>query len=136
MGACSASVSRMVRISANRHFFIEQILQHFMQCGKRDDARNKISPSAFAHLLGDAIQQLLRLLTTKQLCGMLANEVVKMRCHHRAGLNHGVPLNLRLLFKRTFNPDSIQAKCRIDQVASPGNVPAAVPGLIANQRPG
>ncbi len=97
---------------ANRHFFIEQILQHFMQCGERDDAERDL-PSALASL-GDAIQQLLRLLTTKQLCGMLANEVVKMRCHHRAGLNHGVPLNLRLFFKRTFNPDSIQAKCRID----------------------
>ena len=98
---------------ANRHFFIEQILQHFMQCGKRDDARNEIFRQLW-HLLGDAIQQLLCLLTTKQLCGMLANEVVKMRCHHRAGLNHGVPLNLRLFFKRTFNPDSIQAKCRIN----------------------
>lgn len=96
---------------ANRYFFIEEILQHFMQCGERDDARTRSSVSF--GISGDAIQQLLRLLTTKQLCGMLANEVVKMRCHHRAGLNHGVPLNLRLFFKRTFNPDSIQAKCRI-----------------------
>ena len=82
---------------ANRYFFIEQILQHFMQCGERDDARNEIFRQLW-HLLGDAIQQLLRLLTTKQLCGMLANEVVKMRCYHRAGLNHCVPLNLRLFF--------------------------------------
>ena len=105
-----------------------------MQCGKRDDARNEIFRQLW-HLLGDAIQQLLCLLTTKQLCGMLANEVVKMRCHHRAGLNHGVPLNLRLFFKRTFNPDSIQANAG-STVASPGNAPAAVPGLIASQRPG
>ena len=50
-----------------------------MRCGERDDARNEIFRQLW-HLLGDAIQQLLRLLTTKQLCGMLANEVVKMRC--------------------------------------------------------
>lgn len=27
---------------ANRYFFIEEILQHFMQCGERDDAGNEI----------------------------------------------------------------------------------------------
>lgn len=30
---------------ANRYFFIEEILQHFMQCGERDDARNEIDLS-------------------------------------------------------------------------------------------
>lgn len=30
---------------ANRYFFIEEILQHFMQCGERDDARTRSSVS-------------------------------------------------------------------------------------------
>ncbi len=74
---------------ANRYFFIEEILQHFMSVvsvttpGTRSSVSFGISwrrdPTAVAP---PDDQTALR---------HAANEVVKMRCYHRAGLNHCVP---------------------------------------------
>ena len=47
--------------------------------------------------------------------------MIKMGCHHGTGFDHRIPLDLRLLFQRTFNPDGRQTKGRID-------------GLLARQR--
>ena len=84
-----------------------------MQRCQRNNARHQIF-GEFRHFLGYAIQQLLRFLTPKQLRRKLTDQVVQVRCDNRTGLHHGETLDLRLLFQRTLNPDSRQAKGRID----------------------
>ena len=76
-----------------------------------------------------------KILTPEQLSGKLTNQVIQMRSDNGTGFNHRKALNLRLF----LNALSIQIASRPkagSTVFSPGNEPAAVPGLIASQRPG
>ena len=99
---------------ADRDALDQQVLQHLVQRRQGDNAWHQIFRQ-LRHLLADAIEQLLRLLTTKQLAGVLPNQMVKMRCHHGARLNHGKALNLRLLLQRAVDPDGRQTERRIDR---------------------
>ena len=100
---------------ADRHFFCQQVLQHFMQRCQRNNSRHQIF-GEFRHFLSHAVKQLLRFLTPKQLRRKLADHVVQVRCDNRTGLHHGEALDLRLLFEGALNPDSRQAKGRIDSL--------------------
>ncbi|MNS52924.1 hypothetical protein D3C72_856630 [compost metagenome] len=100
---------------ADRHFFVEQILQYFVQRRQSHYARHQIF-GQLRHLLRHAIQQLLRFLATKQFRRELTNQVVEMRRDHGAGFNNRVTLNLRLLFQGAFNPDCGQTKGRVDRL--------------------
>ena len=99
----------------DRHALRQQILQHLMQRRQRHHARHQIFRQ-LRHLLAHAIQQLLRLLTTKQLAGVLADQMVQVRRHHGARFHHGKALNLRLLFQRAVDPDGGKTKCGIDRL--------------------
>ena len=86
-----------------------------MQRCQRNNTRYQVF-GEFWHFLGYAVQQLLCFLTTKQFRRKLTNQVVEVCCDNRTGLHHGETLDLRLLFQRTLNPDSRQAKGRIDSL--------------------
>ena len=85
-----------------------------MHVGQRNHARYKVF-GQFRHFFADAIHQLLRFLTAKQLTGVEAYQVIEVCCHHGAGLHHSVALNLRLFAHRRFNPHGGQTKGRIDR---------------------
>ncbi len=100
---------------ADRHFLVEQVLQHLVQRGQGQHARHQVF-GQLRHLLGHAIQQLLCFLATKQLRRMLADNVVEMGGDHGTGFHHGIALDLRLLFQGAFDPDCRQTKGRVDSL--------------------
>ncbi len=61
---------------------------------------------------------------------MRMDEMVQVRRHHGAGIDHGVAHDLRLFAHRRFDPDRRQAEGRI-LVGVPGSAPLTLPGLMA-----
>ncbi len=129
-GACSASVSRMVRISRIGTFSASKFCR-ILRKVVRVTTPGPIFLREFRHLpeRHDPTSCCASRGQTVRWRRIYQSEgYIKVRRHNGTGFNNGKAPNLRLALQGA-NPDGIKAKSWIDGFLALGSVPAAVPGL-------
>ncbi|AHG33440.1 hypothetical protein BBQ_3538 [Burkholderia pseudomallei MSHR511] len=97
---------------ADRHAFVEQVLQHFLQRRERDRLRHQILDER-RRVLAGPLDERLHFLPAEQLGRVLDDEMVQVRRDDGARVDDRVAVHLRLLAQRRVDPHGGQPERRV-----------------------
>ena len=97
---------------ANMHALFEQILQDLLYGRERQELGSQIFHQ-LRRIFRQPVQQLLHFHAAEQFRRVGMHQVIQMRGHDRAGVDHGITQNLGLLALIGFDPDGRQPKSGI-----------------------